>query len=432
MYIVDRRLNNKGKSLENRQRFLRRAKTLVQGAVKNSSKTRGVKNIAEGGEISIAPGGLKEPMFRRKGGIHDMILPGNKKYIEGDIIPRDDAGGGNDAGEGDSTDEFRFILSRDEFIDVFLDDLELPDLTKRKLKDDNYEGVQRAGYSTTGSQANIAIGRTVRLGLARRIALGRPKPEEIAKLEAEIAACSDEEVIIALNIKLEKLKAKFKRIPFLDPIDIRFRRFEPTPKPISQAVMFCIMDVSGSVSEEMKDLSKRFYMLLYIFLTRRYQHVEVIFIRHTDKAEEVDEETFFYEPVSGGTLVSSALKLMKEIIKDRYRLSDWNIYCAQTSDGDNALGDILDVETLLTDSILPVCQFYAYVEVGEENSSGQKINTIWGSFDAAMPDSSLWILYKKLVEEGKHLAIRKVNNRADIFPVFHDFFEKKTQHAALI
>ena len=106
-----------------------------------------------------------------------------------------------------------------------------------------------------------------------------------------------------LVAEIEALKAKIRRIPFIDPIDIRFRRFETVPKPVAQAVMFCLMDVSGSMTEHMKDLAKRFYMLLYVFLKRRYRHVEIVFIRHTDRAEEVDEQTFFYGPASGGTLV---------------------------------------------------------------------------------------------------------------------------------
>ena len=100
--------------------------------------------------------------------------------------------------------------------------------------------------------------------------------------------------------------------------------------------MFCLMDVSGSMTEHMKDLAKRFYMLLYVFLKRRYRHVEIVFIRHTDRAEEVDEETFFHGPASGGTLVSSALQAMHDIVRSRFRPADWNIYAAQASDGDNS------------------------------------------------------------------------------------------------
>jgi len=230
MHIVDRRLNPGSKSLENRQRFLRRAKALVQGAVKKSSQDRDIKDVLEGGEVSIPLDGMNEPRFRREGGTRDMVLPGNKKFVEGDVLPRSGEGRGkaSDPGEGDSEDAFRFVLSRDEFVDLFLDDLELPDLAKRKLAEAESEGLRRAGYSTSGSPANISVSRTVRLAMARRIALRRPRPETIAQLEAEIADC-DEARRVELMAELDALKAKFRRIPYIDPIDIRYRRFETMP-----------------------------------------------------------------------------------------------------------------------------------------------------------------------------------------------------------
>ena len=416
MHIVDRRLNPGSKSLENRQRFLRRAKALVQGAVKKSSQDRDIKDVLEGGEVSIPLDGMNEPRFRREGGTRDMVFPGNKKFIEGDILPRSGEGSGraSDPGEGDGEDAFRFVLSRDEFVDLFLDDLELPDLAKRKLAEAEIEGLRRAGYATSGSPANISVSRTVRLALARRVALRRPRPETIAELEAEIAACGDEARRVELMAELAALKAKLRRIPFIDPIDIRYRRFETMPKPVAQAVMFCLMDVSGSMSEHMKDLAKRFYMLLYVFLTRRYRHVEIVFIRHTDRAEEVDEDTFFHGPASGGTLVSSALQAMHEIVRSRFRPADWNIYAAQASDGDNSGSDGAAVSRLLTEMILPVSQFFAYLEVGETGGS---------TFD--MPDSSLWTLYQRLRADGVPLSMRKVSDRSEIFPVFHDLFHRR-------
>src|SRR6476660_1202857 len=416
MHIVDRRLNPGSKSLENRQRFLRRAKALVQGAVKKTSEGRDIKDVLEGAEVSIPLDGMHEPRFRTEGGTRDRVLPGNKKCVEGDILPRPDGGRGgrgSQPGEGDSEDAFRFVLSRDEFVDLFLDDLELPDLAKRKLAEANSEGLQRAGYATSGSPANISVSRTVRLALARRVALRRPRPETIAQLEAELGHC-DEERRSELLAEIEALKAKVRRIPFIDPIDIRFRRFETVPKPVAQAVMFCLMDVSGSMSEHMKDLAKRFYMLLYVFLKRRYRHVEIVFIRHTDRAEEVDEDTFFHGPASGGTLVSSALEAMHEIVRSRFRPADWNIYAAQASDGDNSTSDSDVVSRLLTEKILPVSQFFAYLEVGEAGS---------GTFD--MPDSSLWTLYQRLRADGAPLSARKVNDRSEIFPVFHDLFQRR-------
>src|SRR5882757_7702317 len=415
MHIIDRRLNPGSKSLENRQRFLRRAKALVQGAVKKSSQDRDIREVLEGGEVSIPLDGMHEPRFHRDGGIRDMVLPGNKEFVEGDYLPRsgESRRKGSGAGEGDGEDAFRFVLSRDEFVDLFLDDLELPDLAKRKLAEAESEGLRRAGYATSGSPANISVSRTVRLALARRVALRRPRRETIEELEAELADC-DEARRAELLAELEALKAKVRRIPFIDPIDIRFRRFETVPKPVAQAVMFCLMDVSGSMSEHMKDLAKRFYMLLYVFLTRRYRHVEIVFIRHTDRAEEVDEDTFFHGPASGGTLVSSALEAMHEIVRSRFRPADWNIYAAQASDGDNSLSDGAAVSRLLTEMILPVSQYFAYLEVGDASSS---------TFD--MPDSSLWTLYQRLHAEGAPLSMRKVSDRSQIFPVFHDLFHRR-------
>ena len=415
-HIVDRRLNPGSKSLENRQRFLRRAKALVQGAVKKSSQDRDIKDVLEGGEVSIPLDGMNEPRFRREGGTRDMVLPGNKKFIEGDILPRSgESGGGRpkDPGEGDGEDAFRFVLSRDEFVDLFLDDLELPDLAKRKLAEAESEGIRRAGYATSGSPANISVSRTVSRALARRVALRRPRLDTIAQLEAELAEC-DEARRAELMAELEAMKAKARRIPFIDPIDIRYRRFETSPKPVAQAVMFCLMDVSGSMSEHMKDLAKRFYMLLYVFLKRRYRHVEIVFIRHTDRAEEVDEDTFFHGPASGGTLVSSALQAMHDIVRSRFRPADWNIYAAQASDGDNSISDGEVAGRLLTDMILPVSQFFAYLEVGEA-----------GGYSFDMPDSSLWTLYKRLRANGAPLSMRKVSERSEIFPVFHDLFHRR-------
>jgi uncharacterized protein len=415
MHIVDRRLNPGSKSLENRQRFLRRAKALVQRAVKNSSQSRDIRDVLQGGEVSLPPDGMDEPQLRRgSAGIRDQVFPGNKKFIEGDMLPRSSQGGGKprEPGEGDGEDAFRFMLTREEFLDLFLDDLELPDLAKRRLAEAEHQSLRRAGYAVSGSPANIAVGRTMRLAMARRVALRRPRPETVEQLEAEIADCEGNERA-ALRAEIEALKAKMRRIPYIDPIDIRYRRFETEPKPVAQAVMFCLMDVSGSMSEHMKDLAKRFYMLLYVFLTRRYRHVEIVFIRHTDRAEEVDEETFFRSPASGGTLVSSALEAMHEIVRTRYRPADWNIYAAQASDGDNSHADGELTGHLLRDAILPVTQYFAYLEVGEAGQS------------SAMPDSALWTLYQRLRANGAPLSMRKVSNRSEIFPVFHDLFQRR-------
>ena len=418
MQILDRRLNPSGKNLENHQRFMRRAKALVRQAVRAASGDRDIADILQGGEVSIPAGGVNEPRFHHgPGGVRDEVLPGNREFLEGDLIPRPDQNGGRsrDSGEGDGEDAFRFVLSREEFLDLFLEDLELPDLAKRRLAEVEHEGLRRAGHTVSGSPVNIALTRTMRLAMARRIALRRPSSRMISALEAEIADCDDEARQAALRAEIEIAGAKMRSIPYVDPIDIRYRRFENQPKPVAKAVMFCLMDVSGSMSEHMKDLAKRFYMLLYTFLTRRYRRVEIVFIRHTDRAEEVDEETFFHDPATGGTLVSSALEAMRRIVAERYRPEDWNIYAAQASDGDNSYSDGDKTARLLKTVILPVSQYFAYLEVGEDSEHGHGPSS----------SSSLWTVYERLRGEGLPLSMRKVSTRSEIFTVFRELFQRR-------
>lgn len=421
MHIIDRRLNPRGKSLENRQRFLRRAKDAVEQAVKRSLQNRSIRDVLDGGEVTLPIGGMTEPgLHRGGGGVQDRILPGNQKFVEGDFIKRPPASGGgrsSEAGEGDGEDGFRFVLTREEFLNIFLEDLELPDLAKRRLSETEEVTPQRAGFSVSGSPSNIAVGRTTRLAMMRRLALHRPKAEEIEALQKQIDECGDAEERVVLEDRLKALTLKSKRIPYIDPLDVRYRRFENTPKPVVKAVMFCLMDVSGSMSEHMKDLAKRFYLLLYLFLSQRYEKVEIVFIRHTEKAEEVDEETFFYSPATGGTLVSSALAVMRSIVAARFDPTEWNIYAAQASDGDNSYSDGALTGQLLQQEILPVCQYFAYIEVGEEDG------------DSSTSRSPLWALYQEIRSAALPLAMRKVCRKNEIFPVFHDLFQKKAATA---
>lgn len=426
MYIIDRRLNPGGKSLANRQRFLRRAKAQIQRAVRQTAGDRDITDLERGGEVSIPADGVREPSFRRSGdgGVRDHILPGNKHFTEGDTVDRPPGGSASAGHGGEGEDDFRFALTREEFLDLFLEDLELPDLAKRRLAAVEVQGLRRAGYSVTGSPVNLALLRSMRNALSRRIAMRRPKAAELAKLEEEIALLEKEgesEQLTALREELERLRNRTRQFPYIDPLDLRYRRFEPVSRPVAQAVMFCLMDVSGSMTEHMKDLAKRFYMLLYIFLTRRYKHVEIVFIRHTHEAKEVDEETFFHSPETGGTVVSSALREMQRIVQERYPPENWNIYAAQASDGDNSPNDGATSAALLRDVILPACQYYAYLEVGSDHDRMQAgfINH----------KTALWQTYETLQEDGANIAMRKVNHRREIYPVFRELFRRREAEA---
>lgn len=433
MNLIDRRLNPGGKSLANRQRFLRRAKALVKQAVRASSKDRSLRDFDQGGEVSLPVDGLREPRLHRAraGGIREGLLPGNKKYLRGDTIPKQKGGGGGSSGseggtDGNSQDDFRFALSQDEYLELFFEDLELPDLAKKSFAKTENFSLRRAGYSVSGSPANLSVTRTMRNSMSRRIALRRPTAGEIQAIEEEIVdlerAEGPSDRLAELKARLDLLVRRSRRVPFIDPIDIRYRRFQPVPQPVTQAVMFCLMDTSASMTEHMKDVAKRFFALLYIFLKRRYRHVDLVFIRHTHEAEEVDEDTFFHSTETGGTLVSSALEEMIRIVSQRYPRQDWNIYAAQASDGDNSSRDSSKTAALLKEGILPLCQYFAYLEVGPENERA--------SVGFIARGTDLWQTYELLRERGSHFAMRRVNHRNDIYPVFRELFERKSQGTA--
>jgi uncharacterized sporulation protein YeaH/YhbH (DUF444 family) len=432
MHIIDRRLNPRGKSLVNRQRFLRRARDMVRGAVRDSLSSRKIREIESEGEVSINPGGIHEPTLRRdsRSGDRDHILPGNRVFRTGDRIKRPESGeaGGSEAGKGEGEDDFRFILTREEFLDLFLEDLELPDLAKRQLTASDAIDIRRAGYSVTGSPSALSVTRTMRNAMSRRLALHRPSNAEVEELEKEIFELEGRSSLSQadhkkLEEKRERLETLLRRrvlIGYIDPIDLRYRRFEQEPRPISQAVIFCLMDVSGSMNEHMKELAKIFFILLYLFVNRCYRHVEIVFVRHTDSAQEVDEDTFFYSTETGGTRVSAALEEMLDIVKKRYSPSDWNIYLAQASDGDNFTRDNPRTVALMRDEILPIVQYAAYLEVSDAPTPS---TASAGASEGR--SSNLWQAYEQIGEAGGRFAMRKVHSRTDIYPVFRELFKRR-------
>jgi uncharacterized sporulation protein YeaH/YhbH (DUF444 family) len=316
-------------------------------------------------------------------------------------------------------------MTQEEVLDIFFEDLELPNLVRTTLKETPNKVWRRAGITTVGSPTQINLIRTMRNSFGRRLALKRPTFADIARFESELEAAEqetpvDEERIVALKERLARAIAKRKWVGFLDPIDVRFNSFTEQPVPTSQAVMFCLMDVSGSMGEREKDLAKRFYMLLHLFLKRRYKKVDVVFIRHTHDAQEVDEHEFFYSRQSGGTIVSTALDKMLEIQKARYATADWNIYAAQASDGYTQSGDARHCVEMLNQLIMPLCQYYAYIEILDEREM-----EVFASEESG---AELWRAYRTVAEEWPNFATKRIAKPADIFPVFRELF-KKTEAA---
>ncbi|HRP74908.1 MAG TPA: YeaH/YhbH family protein [Rhodocyclaceae bacterium] len=414
--IIDRRFDSKKKSAVNRQRFLRRFKRQIRRAVNDAISDRSIRDLDNGEQISIPSRDLSEPHFQHgSGGIWEQVYSGNDQFLSGDAINRPPQGAGGRgtraSNEGEGEDDFVFHLSREEFLDIFFDDLELPDLVRTQLAKITDFRTQRAGFSSDGSPANINIVRSLRGALGRRLALGSPFHARLRELEQDleeaIATLGEEhEDVRALRDEIAKLRAKIDAIPFIDSFDLRYNNRIRVPRPTTQAVMFCVMDVSGSMDEEKKATAKRFFMLLYLFLTRTYEHIEVVFIRHHTVAKEVDEEEFFHSRESGGTVVSSALNLMHDILRERYAGGNWNVYGAQASDGDNWDNDSPICREILDARILPYCQYFAYVEI----TPGEPQN--------------LWREYEKLLGTHPNFAMQNIEEPAQIYPVFRELFRK--------
>ena len=406
---------------------MRRYKDHIKEAVKKAVDGRGIRDLERGEEIRIPKKDLSEPVFHHgQGGVREIVHPGNKEYIRGDRIERPKGGGGGGSGKGQASDQgegeddFTFTLSKEEFMQVFFEDLALPHLIRTQLAETPEWRSQRAGFVSDGTPNNLHVVRSMRGAIGRRLAIGSGSRRELRELEEKLAqlviaaAAGDADAkkqIPPLEEEIAALRNRLDRIPYLDPIDLRFRNRIRVPVPTSKAVMFCLMDVSGSMDEGRKDLSKRFFILLYLFLTRHYEKIDIVFIRHHTQAQEVDEENFFHARETGGTVVSSALVLMEEIIRARYNPSEWNIYGAQASDGDNWHHDSGRCRELLSEKLLPLVRYFAYVQVAEE-------------------EQNLWEEYSQLAEQHKHFAMRKATEASQIYPVFRDLFKKEGATAA--
>jgi uncharacterized sporulation protein YeaH/YhbH (DUF444 family) len=415
--FIDRRADAKGRSAVNRERFVRRYKKHIRKAVDRMVSERSMRDMEKGGVIDIPARDISEPTFRHKPGDGDIdrVLPGNRHFSEGDRVPRPRGGGGdgsgNQGGDGESADSFQFVLSRDEFMELFFDGLELPRLARSQLGETMSTRTRRAGFTRYSTPANLSLQRTMKMALARRLVLNSACDREEAPLQEqreEANADDDTFRLIALDDALENIHRRRGAIHFLEDIDLRYRARAPVIEPSIRAVMFCLMDVSGSMDEEKKDLAKRFFTLLYLFLTRKYEHVEVVFLRHTDDAEEVGEEAFFHDTKSGGTVVLSALVLMAKLLEQRYADRSWNIYGAQVSDGDAFGEDPGEASRFLTQNLLPMTRYFTYVEAG--STSGGRASPLWAGYES--------------IKDGR-LAMRRVAQRADVYPALASLFQKQ-------
>jgi len=416
--IVDRRAQ-KGKSTANRQRVLKRLDGALKAEVDKLVARHKLKDIDKAVEVTIERKDVTEPRFALDpvSGATGKVIPGNDQYRVGDKIPHNPAqgrGGGQGSGDGQSDEEdaFRFALSREEYLSLLFDELELPALVKKDLLQIDETRFRRGGVVRYGNPGNVCVVRTFKASIGRRIAAEAQREEALEAAEAALIAArtgANPAQVQAAEAALRALQDDPEDIPFLDPVDLRHRSLVEVQSPCTAAVMFCLMDVSSSMDEKRKDLAKRFFTLLYLFLTRKYKKVDLVFIRHTDQAQEVDEDTFFNGTQAGSTKVLSALAKMNEIIDARYPASHYNIFGAQASDGDSFGVDSTESSAYLLSQLLPFSRYFVYAEVGDRPAQGT---------------TSLWAAYRLI--ESDHFNMATVSARNEVYPALAKLFQKET------
>lgn len=424
-YIIDRRLNGKNKSMANRQRFLKRYRQRIKEAVSDAVNKRSITDMERGEQISIPTRNTHEPVITHgEGGRQYRVYPGNREFSNGDQIEKPPKQGGQGSGsgqasdQGEGEDDFTFFITKEEFLNYLFDDLALPNMIKTSLsKNKNYK-VRRAGFVSEGTPNNLSIIKSLRNSHARRIGMGAGKRRKLKILKADLKTAEEnhesDSVILEIKNKIADIERRLNLIPFIDDLDLRYRNQVRVPTPTSKAVMFCLMDVSGSMTQDVKDIAKRFYILLYLFLQKNYEEIEIVFIRHHTSAKEVTEDEFFYSRETGGTIVSSALKLMHNIVEERYNQDDWNIYAAQASDGDNWDDDSPLCSKLLSEKILPLVQYFSYIEITPGHHQ------------------ALWDAYESLTANfSKQFALAQIRGPEDIYAVFRELFAKDRYQEAV-
>ena len=423
--IIDRRSSGT-RSTANQDRLQRRVRARLKVAVEKMARSGSIEDLANADQpISIPTRDLHEPSFRRdlSDASWERVLPGNKEYQRGDEISKPEGGGGSGKSregspDGLGDDEVAIVLSADEFLDLLFDGLALPNLRKTAQGDIQADQWRRAGFIKDGSPSRMHIGRTMRAARARRLALRAGKRRELQgllgargtlqeEIQDRVAQGQDvsveQERLSELDRQIAALERKIKAIPFIDEADLRFAHIDQQPHPITNAVMFCVMDVSGSMGEKEKDLAKRFFLLLYLFVHRHYQAVQIVFIKHHSTASECSEQAFFGAREGGGTLVSPAVILTEEIMQQRFSPDRWNVYLAQVSDGDNYFADNAVVEKHLM-NLLPRLRNLFYLEVNRDS------------------ESDLLQLYEAIAQDFPELITARASDREDIYTLFRTLF----------
>lgn len=291
------------------------------------------------------------------------------------------------AGDQPGVDYYETDVTLDELIEIMFEDLELPFMQRKILREITSERVsKRKGYRKKGILARMDKKRTAIKRIKRRMATVRGKDQVIGQEE---------------------------RFPFHQD-DLIYRHMEPDTRPESNAAVICIMDTSGSMDTTKKYLARTFFFLLYQFVQTKYRNVKIVFIAHHTEGREVTEEEFFHKGELGGTFISSGYKKALEIIEERYHPTLWNVYAFHCSDGDNSESD--NPETIkMAEKLCEMCNLFGYGEIkplGSRFYEGSMLNI----FRAVKAENFKTVLIEK---------------KEDVWPRFAELLEKdKAKEAA--
>lgn len=295
---------------------------------------------------------------------------------------------GDKAGDQPGVDYYETDVTLGELIEMLFENLELPDMEQKALREVMSELLgKRKGYRKVGIRVRLDKKRTAINRIRRKLSTERHEHAE----EPDMADVFSEE----------------KRFPFHQD-DMTYRHLVTDMRPESNAVVFCIMDTSGSMDTVKKFLARSFFFLLYQFVRSKYRNVEVVFIAYTTEAKEVTEEEFFHKGESGGTFISSGHNKALEIIAERYHPSLWNIYAFHCSDGDNFDSD----NPAAIKAVKALCDVANLVGYGEIKPAGTH------QYESSM----LAVLKGVSADNYKQILIEK---KEDIWPSFKAFLAKE-------
>lgn len=438
--FVDRRNTGRGKSLNNRQKLLKRIKDSIRNAKPEDIDADGVHkgSGAQGANsynnpVKVARHALNEPTLRYdpNTGDREIVLIGNDTWLKGDQFPIDKGGSGKGKGRGKGSgpgdqgeDDFIINISRSEFYDVFFEDCELPDLKETHDKDLPEHVMQRAGFQKVGNPGQLSVIRSFKHSKARRLALTKDSRDELSLLEEELITLLADDAehestdawakrMEEVTTRIAELKQKISAVSVYEDVDLRYRKSEKVQVKATDAVFAMLMDISGSMDEEKKRMARKFFTLQYAFIAKKYPQTDLIFIAHTDESEEMTEEEFFTTRKSGGTVVSPAWGLLHKIIKERYDAAQTNIYVSYAGDGDNWDSDNpLVLKEIEESGLMSKIRHAVYVQVGQTFSSGYGGGT------------TLWQIMQSIKASNPKLAMIKINEESEVFDAFKKVYKK--------